>query len=294
MDLIRHIRAHGGLSATHELLSLGHRKHEFTTAVSAGTVVRVRQGWYCLPEISAPEQEAVRVGGRLGCLSAARHHGLWVRGTMVIHVATPPHSARLRSRHDRQIRLSSLTSPLTVVHWTDVTGIADEDATATRFAVGIRDCLHQLSLCQSPEWTVAAADCAMSLRLIDRATWLADIAALPPRLRELLATADRRSESVTESLTRFRLQRLGLEPRIQQTIRGVGRVDLVLGRRLVIEVDGYRYHADRERFETDRRRDARLSALGYRVLRFSYEQVMSRWQEVRAAILAATARGDHL
>jgi hypothetical protein len=29
------------------------------------------------------------------------------------------------------------------------------------------------------------------------------------------------------------------------------------------------------------------------VLRFSYRQVMERWEEVEAAILAAVIRGDH-
>ena len=68
----------------------------------------------------------------------------------------------------------------------------------------------------------------------------------------------------------------------------------MIGKCLVSELDGYAYHSDPETFEADRRRDARLSALGYRVLRFSYKQVMHRWSEVRAAVVAAIARGDHL
>ncbi len=45
--------------------------------------------------------------------------------------------------------------------------------------------------------------------------------------------------------------------------------------------------------ESDRRRDAIASALGYRVLRFSYWQVVERWAEVEAAVWAAVSRGDH-
>src|SRR5690606_28558030 len=101
-----------------------------------------------------------------------------------------------------------------------------------------------------------------------------------------------RSESIIESITRFRLQYMGIEPTVQMRIAGVGRVDFVLGERLVIEVDGWAHHADQEQFEADRRRDARLSVRGYRVLRFSYNQVMNHWSEVHAAILAALARGD--
>ncbi len=80
----------------------------------------------------------------------------------------------------------------------------------------------------------------------------------------------------------------------QVEIRGVGRVDFLVGERLVIEVDGREYHVDVERFENDRRRDALLSGLGFRVLRFSYEQVLRRWSEVAAAVFGAIARGDHL
>jgi len=83
-----------------------------------------------------------------------------------------------------------------------------------------------------------------------------------------------------------------LRPRRQVTIRGVGRVDFVFGTRLVVEVDGEVFHSGSTEFEADRRRDALLSARGYRVLRFSYQQVMQRWPEVHAALLAALLRGD--
>lgn len=78
------------------------------------------------------------------------------------------------------------------------------------------------------------------------------------------------------------------------TIPGVGRVDFVIGAFLVVEVDGAEYHTDPERFEADRHRDAMLSIRGYRVLRFSYRQVIHAWHEVEAAVLAAVVRGDHL
>lgn len=87
------------------------------------------------------------------------------------------------------------------------------------------------------------------------------------------------------------LGRIGF--RQQVDIPGVGRVDFLLGIRLVVEVDGAEFHTSRPSFEEDRRRDAVLSALGYRVLRFSYVQVERNWDQVAASILAALARGDH-
>lgn len=102
-----------------------------------------------------------------------------------------------------------------------------------------------------------------------------------------------RSESGTEFLFRYRISKSGIHPSPQVTIADVGRVDFVIGERLVVEVDGAAYHTDPARFEADRRRDAVLSAKGFRTLRFSYHQVMSRWPTVEAAVLGAIIRGDH-
>lgn len=288
MPLADEIRSRGGLAATHELLARGYTQRNLGYAAATGRIIRVRQGWYCLPDADNTLQEAVRVGGRLSCISGAEHHSLWVRKTTNLHVDVTPTASRLRSRTDKRIRLATLDSPMTVVHWND------DQSSGTRFALSARECLRRMTLCRPPEEVVAAVDSALRLGLISPRQWADDIRHLPPRLRRLLARVDERSESIIESITRFRLNYAGYEPRVQVRIVGVGRVDLVVGTRLVIELDGWGYHADRERFEADRRRDARLSARGYRVLRFSYRQVMDSWSEVRAAILAAVARGDHL
>ena len=68
---------------------------------------------------------------------------------------------------------------------------------------------------------------------------------------------------------------------------------MLIGNSLVVEVDGREHHSDPAAFERDRIRDARLTALGYRVLHFSYKQVMYHWPTVEAAILAAVGSGDH-
>ena len=43
--------------------------------------------------------------------------------------------------------------------------------------------------------------------------------------------------------------------------------------RLVVEIDGYRYHGTRRAFERDRRKDADLQAAGYRVVRITYRRL---------------------
>ena len=53
-------------------------------------------------------------------------------------------------------------------------------------------------------------------------------------------------------------------------------------RRLIVETDGFRHHGNRAAFESDRGRDAFLQSRGYRVLRFTYRQVLDRTPVVAA------------
>ncbi|HEY8317974.1 MAG TPA: DUF559 domain-containing protein [Amnibacterium sp.] len=87
------------------------------------------------------------------------------------------------------------------------------------------------------------------------------------------------------------MAKLGVLVQQQVAIEGVGFVDCLIGERLVIELDSIAHHSDPT---ADRHRDALLSALGYRVLRFMAKQVDESWPEVEEAVLAAISRGDHL
>lgn len=281
------IHNHGGVAPTHALLRHGHHPRLLTHLVRTGEIVRVRQGWYSLPSTPAEAQQAFRVGGRLACISGAAFHGLWVKGTHALHVAVNQDAVRLRSRRDRRVRLSKSPDPSVVVHWVGPL------QSSSPWVASPLSCLEGMATCRPEEELVAAAVSAARIGILSQEEWDSLAARLPNRIRPW-ETLDLRVESFTEALVLHRLRLLGYDPRPQGIVRGVGRVDFILGRRLVIEVDGYQYHADPARFEHDRRRDARLSALGYRVLRFSYRQVVDSWSEVRAAIEAAVSRGDHL
>ncbi|HUR86980.1 MAG TPA: DUF559 domain-containing protein [Solirubrobacteraceae bacterium] len=58
---------------------------------------------------------------------------------------------------------------------------------------------------------------------------------------------------------------------------------------LIVEVDGRDVHAARRAFEHDRRRDQRLAALGWRVVRFTWRQVTEEPGYVAATLLALLA-----
>lgn len=65
----------------------------------------------------------------------------------------------------------------------------------------------------------------------------------------------------------------------------VGRVDVAYPEhRLLIELDGRRYHAAKVDLEADRRRDNQLVAAGWRVVRITWEQLAQRPTEVLALL----------
>ena len=60
--------------------------------------------------------------------------------------------------------------------------------------------------------------------------------------------------------------------------------------RLVVEVDGYRYHRAPSRFESDRERDVELVLAGWQVLRFTWTQLTERPRWVARAVSKRLAR----
>lgn len=60
--------------------------------------------------------------------------------------------------------------------------------------------------------------------------------------------------------------------------------------RLVVEVDGYHFHAPRPRFEADRRRDAWLLGAGIQVVRLSWRQITEREMVTVVQLAQALAR----
>jgi very-short-patch-repair endonuclease len=62
--------------------------------------------------------------------------------------------------------------------------------------------------------------------------------------------------------------------------------------RLVVEVDGFAFHSSRQHFETDRLRDARLTARGLIVMRVTWRQVVHEPTATVARLAQSLARGS--
>lgn len=112
---------------------------------------------------------------------------------------------------------------------------------------------------------------------------------LPRAAGWLLDLAQSDAQSGLESLLRLRLHLLGIRLDCQVPVPGVGRVDFVVGGRVILEADGKENHSQAKR-HADLKRDAAASALGYETLRFDYAMIVHDWPTVVAAILPALGR----
>lgn len=153
---------------------------------------------------------------------------------------------------------------------------------------------------------VAAADSALRRGLVTVEELTAALCGLPAgvgrgRVARALRLIDPGSGSVLESLCRVLLHLNGLPPEQTQLVirstagRWIGRVDFAWPTaRLVVETDGFAFHADRDSYRKDRRRGNALLLAGWRVLRFSWEDVVLHPDEVVAAVREALAPCAHL
>lgn len=275
----------GNVATRSQLLARGLTGWDLASAVRGGRVLRVRRGWYATAEASAEQLVAVRVGGRISHLSAARSYGLWTGLDKRIHVGLVRGSSRLRTP-----ALPPSMDPLepgvvVVLHWTEL-GRVDVSSQCT-WRVSLAACLREVAAYSDQETAVACLDTALTVFKLTPAQLLNMFEDAPKLSRERAASARKGSDSGPESLTRQRFEALGLSVRQQVRFTGIRRVDMRIGRRLIVEIDGRRFHDLSQAFESDRRGDDELVALGYVVLRFTYRQVMFDWPFVERTVLAA-------
>ena len=147
----------------------------------------------------------------------------------------------------------------------------------------------------TPAKTLVDLNAVVSARLLERAFEQAQIRRLLPAgaleaalerangrrtrtLRALIAR-ERRARTVTRSELEERfltlVRRAGLpEPEMNTRLAGYEVDFLWRAQRRVIEVDGHAYHSTRQATTRDRRKDDDLEVAGYRVTRFTADQIL--------------------
>jgi very-short-patch-repair endonuclease len=110
------------------------------------------------------------------------------------------------------------------------------------------------------------------------------VVAMRRLLQQVEVPALTRSEAEARLLELVRRGRL-TRPQVNAALRGYEVDFLWLNERVVVEVDGFAYHSSPRAFSRDRRRDAELAAAGFRVLRFTWDDIA---QQPEATLVTLT------
>jgi len=262
------------------LRSEGRPRRWVGAAVRAGALVRIRRGVYIRPGVCEPVLTATGHGGTLACVAAARHLGLWVLDESAeVHVwlGGGGHA------YDHEPGVCGC-----VEHWDDLP-LPDAFGRPS-----IPHILRQILRCRGVEHFVVSLESALHQGHVGRPeiAWLR--AHTNDAAREAIDLCSGLAESGLETLVRWRLRHRGIRIRAQVTIVSVGRVDLLLGDRLIVEVDGRMNHEGEPARHKDLIRDAHAAAWGYITLRFDYAMVVHDWETVELAIFSYIDAGRHL
>jgi very-short-patch-repair endonuclease len=304
VDVIRGDAAIGAIAARQhavvtaaELAGAGLGERAIERRLEDGRLRRLHRGIYLaapLPAPLTPEMAAVLACGPTAVLSHGSAAALWAIRPQtpatvdVIEVTVV--GPRVRARPGIAVHRARRLDPRdrTRRHGIPVTGPA---RTLLDLAAGLP--ARELD---------RAVEQAQVLRLVTRGALLATLARASghhgaPALRAAAhvnqAAAFTRSEAEAHLLELIRAADLPA-PRTNVRIAGYEVDFLWPAERLVIEVDGFAYHATRQAFERDRLRDGKLQARGLRVMRVTWQQITGTPESLIARIAAALAAAEHV
>lgn len=301
-------RAQGLMSAA-QLRAVGVPSSALTRALGEGTVVRVRRAVYATEALPAwPRFVVTDVGPAIehvahvravllslgssatasGRTAAAlRGWGLLVEPSRTVEVAVPHAHGRCAAPRVRVVRRrSAAREQLPVLPGTDPLWVTTGVQTAVDLALALP--LVEAVVAVDSALRAGSVTLGELRRQVGRQCGRRD----GRRLVRVLELCDPESGSVLESVLRVRMVLEGLDGFSTQQPLGAEngepglRVDFCFrSARLVVEVDGARWHQDVQR---DRRRDNALARLGWRVLRFTWADVVHDSarvvREIRAAL----------
>jgi very-short-patch-repair endonuclease len=263
-NLISALARRGGAATASQLMKAGLTKAELATGVVANTVARPARGLYVLPGASADLVLARRCRALLTCISAATYYHLWL-----LHPPEKPHLCAAHRRlpdtiADHRWPLAEAAGVLPYAPLKDV----------LLHALRCRPRLEALVLVES-----AVNRGEMTIEFLQRR--------LPGNrnapLRSIVDQVEPGADSLVETLARVLFRSAGLEVETQVRLEGIGYVDFLLEGFLVIEIDGMT-HLEKSQFKKDRRRDNRALMDGYLVMRYFYEDVVFRSEQMLAEI----------
>jgi very-short-patch-repair endonuclease len=269
-EIERILAANGGVVSAAQLRA-GGWSHSQIKKLRALDWLPVRRGWYASPSANSHVVRAVAAGGALSCVSALRLRGVWV-----------PDSG-LHIRYSERARRSRPGVRSCQPHRLDPPILSAVDP--------IEIAVASAANCLNAEGLVIVLDSMLNKQIIEMADARSIVAASRFARLNLAERCDPKSESGTETMVRLRLRAAGIHLRSQVVIPGVGRVDFLVGDRLIIEADSREHHVSK--YQVDRTRDRVATALGFLVIRLTYEDVVHRWDMVFGDIRSVIRRRAH-
>ena len=281
MDPVRALQRYGGV-ASWQQLRLTSTARVIRRAVAGSTIVRVTRNRYALPTAKKARLAAARLTGTVSHLSAAAHWGWEVKQQPALPHVTVPRGRNVPAPAQLEC----------AIHWTDLTAHETEGLVTSRLRT-VLDCARSLPFDEA----LAVVDSALRHGL-DREELVALAVTLrgpgAARVRRVVELADKRAANPFESVLRALALEAGLVVEPQRAVvvpSGTVHPDLVADElRLVIEGDSWTWHAaSRKDHDRDCVRYNELVVAGWRVLRFTYQQVMHEPDHV-LGVLRAVAR----
>lgn len=221
-------------------------------AVRQGRLQHVRRDRYLLDAVEDDAVEAVRIGGRLTCLSLFAAMGVFVHRRHGLHVFVTRGSSRLRTPTVKDV----------TYHW-------NSSPAAPKFlhVAPLIDAARHAVRCQEPRAAIATLDSLMHHGLLTVGQLDEVFAGLPARVQPLRPLVDGSAGSGPETFVRLILRALGVKYETQVEIDGVGRVDFVVEGWLIIECDSREFHEGWQKQQEDRRRDLAAARQGFVTIR---------------------------
>ncbi|MFG6403941.1 endonuclease domain-containing protein [Microbacterium sp. P04] len=277
-NLLTWLQQRGAIAHREAALRAGFSPTALRSWVRSGEVRRIRRHWLALPSAAADLVTAAERGGRLACVSAARHRGWWLPEDLDarVHLSMPAHG-----------RSDALADFDGVAHWSAPLAPADPHA----LIESVEDALAHIAECVPREAAIALWESAIRRERLDVAA-LRNVRWKTRAAADCAAQVSGLSDSGLESIFVFRLGPWGV-PMLQQAIIAGRPVDLLIGERLVVQVDGYAFHSSSADRTRDVAHDAELRLRGYTVLRFTYAQIIHDWPAVARTLSRAIAAGAH-
>lgn len=246
-----------------------------SACLESGALISLGKGWYASPSSPADVTGPLSRGHRATCVTAAKLYGLWVPD------APEAHEVGLRRESTTSEELVTRHRPI-IRTWPD-----DEPIMPLRTAL-----LHAAH-CLTPLDTAVLLESAIETWQLSAGDVAAILTELPHSRRRALGRISAHAGSGSETKVRRHLERRGVRVREQVDIPGVGRVDMLIGERLIIECDSLKHHGSTSGFHEDRRRDRMSLKGGYLVLRLTWHDIWLTWDETAELLSDLVNRRIH-